>query len=205
MESTEKTCADCKRTRPIEDFPTYRSRPGGRLLFRNVCKSCYNARSRDWRRNTWHCPRCKRYRPRRKFYVSQGMEAVICQDCRDAPPKDEQLVREEYEFAVTALGMSRSAAANWVREQFGLSERTVERYRLTAAEVPDPEPADVELRKCKVCGRLKTLDQMSRSVHRSRVYYYRCKRCYADRAKVRRHKKAAEEGRTLRQRRVRNI
>lgn len=207
---TERTCRKCGDTRPIEDFPFYK----GEKLRRSACRTCHTAAAREWKRNNLHCNTCRRYRPRRMFYISADVESPTCSDCRNKPGGrgfhvDYDALREEYDFARTALGKTHEAAYLWVQEQFGCSVTPMNSAGLyiseerPAPDVPDDD-TDPELFECRTCHKHKVSDDYGTSIVGGWAYRrLECKRCMADRAKAKRHSKAAAEGRTLRPRRTR--
>lgn len=205
-----KTCKECGEDKPIEDFPTYKRG----TLVRSICKVCNQRRNRDWRRSNLHCKGCSRYRPRRMFYVAQGIEAVLCSECREGkgnnrgPHNRNDEIHEEFDFARSVLGKTHESAWDWVKEQFGISGETMQRaglYRAQRVTSPtDIEVEDVELRSCKACGSLKTLDQMGKTMQWGKRYYrHTCNTCLSHAAKVKRRQRAAAQGRTIRPRRIR--
>ena len=62
-----KTCIKCNNQKPIQDFPTYKSRtPGTQLLHKNYCKTC---------RNGYTIIQCACGKPKHK-------KSELCEDCR---------------------------------------------------------------------------------------------------------------------------
>lgn len=62
-----KTCIKCNNQKPIQDFPTYKSRtPGAALLHKNYCKTC---------KNSYTIIQCVCGKPKHK-------KSELCEDCR---------------------------------------------------------------------------------------------------------------------------